>query len=87
MPFHGGNRGSNPLGDANLNNKLARTLPILAEFVRHMSACKQGATRASLRACRGPTGRAGWQAWIKRRGYPKMARTCDLKGQAESWAK
>ena len=42
---------------------------------------------ASFRARPGPNGRRVWQVRIKKKGYPEMAQTFDLKGQAESWAK
>jgi len=42
---------------------------------------------ASLRARLGPSGRKVWQVRIKKRGYPELARTFDLKGEAEAWAK
>jgi integrase len=42
---------------------------------------------ASLRARPGPSGRKVWQVRIKKRGHPELARTFDLKGEAEAWAK
>ncbi|MHB8255308.1 MAG: site-specific integrase [Acidiferrobacter sp.] len=42
---------------------------------------------ASLRARPGPSGRRVWQVRIKKRGYPEMARTFDLKIEAQVWAK
>ncbi|MHB8354860.1 MAG: site-specific integrase [Burkholderiales bacterium] len=42
---------------------------------------------ASLRARPGPSGRRVWQVRIKKRGYPEMARTFDLKIEAHVWAK
>ncbi len=42
---------------------------------------------ASFRARPGPHGRRVWQVRIKKKGYPEMAQTFDLKGQAEAWAK
>ena len=42
---------------------------------------------ASLRARPGPSGRKVWQVRIKKRGYPELARTFDLKGAALAWAK
>ena len=42
---------------------------------------------ASLRQRPGPGGRRVWQVRVKRRGYPEMAKTFDLKTQAAAWAK
>ena len=42
---------------------------------------------ASLRQRRGPGGRWAWQVRIKKAGYPEMARTFDLKADAQRWAK
>ncbi len=42
---------------------------------------------ASLRARLGPSGRKVWQVRIKKRGYSELARTFDLKSEAEAWAK
>ena len=42
---------------------------------------------ASLRQRPGPGGRRVWQVRVKRRGYPEMARTFDLKTEAEAWAR
>ncbi|WP_298136085.1 hypothetical protein [Acidiferrobacter sp.] len=42
---------------------------------------------ASLRARQGPGGRKVWQVRIKKSGYPEMARTFDLKGEAVAWGK
>ena len=46
-----------------------------------------GVDMASLRQRPGPGGRRVWQVRVKRRGYPEMARTFDLKTQAAAWAK
>ena len=42
---------------------------------------------ASLRARPGPSGRRVWQVRIKKRGYPELAKTFDLKTEATAWAK
>ena len=42
---------------------------------------------ASFRQRPGPGGRRVWQVRIKKRGYEEMARTFDLKTEAERWAK
>ena len=42
---------------------------------------------ASLRQRPGPGGRRVWQVRIKKKGYEEMARTFDLKTEAERWAK
>ena len=42
---------------------------------------------ASLRARPGPNGRRVWQVRIKKRGYPELAKTFDLKTEATAWAK
>ncbi len=42
---------------------------------------------ASLRARPGPSGRRVWQVRIKKRGYPELAKTFDLKTEAAAWAK
>ena len=45
VPSHGANRGSNPRGDANLNNTLAGTAPPFGQFLANEPACsyKKGA--------------------------------------------
>lgn len=42
---------------------------------------------ASFRTRPGPGGRRVWQVRIKKQGYPEMARTFDLKTEAQVWAK
>ena len=42
---------------------------------------------ASFRTRPGPGGRRVWQVRIKKTGYPEMARTFDLKTEAQVWAK
>ena len=46
-----------------------------------------GVDMASLRARPGPNGRRVWQVRIKKRGYPELAKTFDLKTEAAAWAK
>jgi hypothetical protein len=42
---------------------------------------------ASFRKRPGPKGRTIWQAQVRKRGWPKQARTFDDKADAEAWAR
>lgn len=42
---------------------------------------------ASFRKRPGPKGRTVWQAQVRKRGWPKQARTFDDKTDAEAWAR